>query len=63
MFVAIAVGIPATVAIVILLLRLPYNTLALVGVWRSAKAFNGPPALATAAQLLAAVWFAIMIIL
>jgi hypothetical protein len=63
MFVAIAAGVPAPAAIVFHLLPLPYNTLALVAVWRSAKTYDGASFWATAAQLGAVFWFAAMIVL
>jgi predicted anti-sigma-YlaC factor YlaD len=63
MFAAMAAGVPAAAAILFHLLPLPYNALALIAVWRSAKAYDGSGFWATAAQLVAAVWFAAMIVL
>ena len=63
MFAAMAAGVPAGLALLFHFLPLPYNTLALVSVWRSASTYGGPRYLAAAAQLAAAVWFAAMIVM
>jgi hypothetical protein len=63
MLIAIALGLPAEVAILIHFLPLPYNVLVLVSVWRSAMRYQGPPVFATAAQLLTALWFALALII
>jgi hypothetical protein len=63
MLIAIALGLPAELAILIHFLPLPYNLLMLVSVWRSAKRYQGPPVLATAAQIATALWFALMLIM
>jgi hypothetical protein len=60
---AMANGMPAPAAVAIHVLPIPYNILVLVGVWRSADAFAGHPALATAARVIAAVWFALMLVI
>jgi hypothetical protein len=61
--VAIAGGMPAPAAVAIHFLPLPYNFLVLVGVWRSADAFAGHPAIATSARIAAAAWFALMMVI
>jgi hypothetical protein len=63
MLIAIASGLPAELAILVHFLPLPYNLLVLIAVWRSAMRYQGPPALATAAQLVTALWFALMLII
>jgi hypothetical protein len=40
---ALASGLPAALAVVIFLLPVPYVLVAVVGVWRSADAYDGPP--------------------
>jgi hypothetical protein len=61
--VAIAGGMPAPAAVAIHFLPIPYNFLVLVGVWRSADAFAGHPAIATSARIAAAAWFALMMVI
>jgi hypothetical protein len=39
----LASGLPAALAVVIFLLPLPYILVAVVGVWRSADVYGGPP--------------------
>jgi hypothetical protein len=39
---ALALGLPAALAVVIFLLPVPYVVVAVVGVWRSADAYKGP---------------------
>jgi hypothetical protein len=63
MFAAVAAGIPIVAAILIHFLPLPYNVLALTAVWRSAQAYQGPKMWSHVAQLAAAFWFALMMIL
>jgi hypothetical protein len=60
---AMAGGMPAPAAVALHLLPLPYNFLVLVGVWRSADSFSGHPFIATSAQVAAAAWFALMIVI
>jgi hypothetical protein len=45
----------------IFLLPLPYNVLAVVGVWRSADTYNGPRHWATLARVAAVAWSLFMI--
>jgi hypothetical protein len=63
MFAALLTGLPSLIAIAMHLLPLPYNVLALVGVWRSASAYKGRPSHAAAAQTVAALWFILMLLL
>jgi hypothetical protein len=63
MFAALAAGIPAAAAVLIHFLPLPYNVLALTAVWRSAQAYQGPKMWSVAAQLAAAFWFAVMVLI
>lgn len=63
MFAALLAGLPSLIAISMHLLPLPYNILALIGVWRSAKAYKGPPSHAAAAQTAAVLWFILMLLL
>jgi hypothetical protein len=61
MLIAMTGGVPAEAAILLHFLPIPYNVLALVAVWRSAGASEGGGPWPVAAQLAAAVWFAVMI--
>jgi hypothetical protein len=42
-FALLAADMPAALAVVVFLLPLPYVVVAVVGVWRSAAAYPGPP--------------------
>jgi hypothetical protein len=53
---ALAAGLPAALAIAIFLLPVPYIVVAVVGVWRSAAAYDGPPHWATLARFAAVAW-------
>ena len=55
-FAAIAADLPAALAVVIFLLPVPYIIVAVVGVWRSAAAYDGPPHWATLARFAAVAW-------
>jgi hypothetical protein len=59
-FAAIAAGLPAALAVVIFLLPVPYIVVAVVGVWRSADAYTGPPHWATLARIAAVGWGGLM---
>ena len=63
MFAALLAGLPTLIAIAMHLLPLPYNIVALIGVWRSAKTYKGRPSHAAAAQAAAALWFVLMLLL
>lgn len=58
---ALAADLPAALAVGIYLLPLPYNVVAVVGVWRSADTYSGPPHWATLARAAAVVWSLFMI--
>jgi hypothetical protein len=53
---AIAVAIHDLIALAIYLLPLPYNVLAVVGVWRSAGSYTGPAHWAMSARIAVIVW-------
>jgi hypothetical protein len=63
MFATLLAGLPSLLAVAMHLLPLPYNILALMGVWRSANAYKGRPSHAAAAQTAAALWFILMLLL
>ena len=63
MFAALAAGLPSLLAVSLHFLPLPYNVMALLAVWRSARLYEGPRAHAAAAQLAAALWFVLMLLL
>ena len=47
---ALALGLPTALAVVIFLLPVPYVLVAVIGVWRSADAYDGPPHWASLAR-------------
>jgi hypothetical protein len=57
----LAADLPTALAVGIYLLPLPYNVVAVVGVWRSAETYAGPPHWATLARAVAVVWSLFMI--
>jgi hypothetical protein len=59
-FALLAADMSATLAVVIFLLPLPYVVVAVVGVWRSADAYPGPPHWAALARYAAVIWGGIM---
>lgn len=63
MFVALAAGLPSLLAIAFHFVPLPYNVLALMAVWRSASRYQGPRGHAATAQLAAALWFILVILI
>jgi hypothetical protein len=62
-FGAIASGLPAALAVVIFLLPIPYILVAVVGVWRSADAYDGPPHWAKLARYSSIVWGGMMAVI
>lgn len=54
-------GYPAALALVVNLLPVPWNAFLLVSVWKAAEREGGPPA--TTANVVAAIWFLVMIAL
>lgn len=58
----VAAGLPVPLAIVVFLLPAPYVVVAVVGVWRSADAYTGPPRWATIARYSVLVWGALIVL-
>ena len=56
-----AADLPTALVVGIFLLPLPYNVVAVVGVWRSADTYNGPRHWATLARVAAVAWSLFMI--
>lgn len=63
MFAALAAGLPSLIAVAMHLLPLPYNVLALMGVWHSANDYKGTPSHAAAAQIVTVLWFILMLLI
>jgi hypothetical protein len=51
-----ALNLAAVLAVAVAALPIPYNLLVLVGVWRSAGAYEGPRLLADLARIVSLVW-------
>jgi hypothetical protein len=60
--VILAVKWPALLALVIHVLPIPYNFVAVVGVWRSAARHQGSPHWAMAARIVVLAWAAVAIL-
>ena len=60
---SLASGLPAALAVVIFLLPVPYILVAVVGVWRSADAYDGPPHWAMLARYSLALWGGLMAVI
>ena len=58
--VLITVGMPIAAAIVGYGLSVPYNVFILVGLWRSAGAYNGPQFTATFMRVSGVLWMALL---
>ena len=56
-------GFPAVLPLAVHLAPLPYNVLVLVGVWRSAARYSGPPSWANLARGAIVIWTAAVTIL
>ncbi|MGH6768608.1 MAG: hypothetical protein ACRECO_06250 [Xanthobacteraceae bacterium] len=52
----LAANLPGLLALAVFLLPLPYNIVAVVGVWRSAARYSGPPVWANLARIAVVVW-------
>jgi hypothetical protein len=52
----LAADLPGLLALAVFLLPLPYNIAAVVGVWRSADRYRGPPAWASVARIAVVIW-------
>lgn len=59
-FAMLAADMPTVLAVVVFLLPLPYVVVAVVGVWRSAAAYPGPPHWAMLARYSSVVWGGLM---
>jgi hypothetical protein len=59
-FAVVAADLPGAVAVGVFLLPVPYIVVAVVGVWRSADAYAGPPHWATLARIGAVLWGGLM---
>jgi hypothetical protein len=55
-FAVLAGNLPGIVALAIFLLPVPYNVVAVVGVWRSADRYRGPPVWANLARIAVVAW-------
>jgi len=62
-FAVIAADLPAVLAAGIFLLPVPYTVVAVVGVWRSADAYRGPPHWARLARIAALAWGGLMVVI
>ena len=60
---ALALGLPTALAIGIFLLPVPYIVVAVVGVWRSAETYRGPPHWATLARYVSFAWGCLMVLI
>jgi hypothetical protein len=58
----LASGGPGWLSLAVFLLPTPYNVVAVVGVWRSAARYRGPPAWANAARIAVIIWAVIAIL-
>jgi hypothetical protein len=61
-FAALAAGLPGPLAVIVFLLPVPYIFVAVVGVWRSAAAYEGPPHWASLARAAAVLWGGLMVL-
>lgn len=59
----LAMDVPAAVAVIVFALPIPYNLLVLVGVWRSAGAYQGPRLWADLARVAIVIWAAAAVLL
>ena len=59
---AIVMDLPGAVALVIHLSPLPYTVACVVGVWRSAARYDGPPLRAEAARAAVLFWSGLLIL-
>lgn len=58
----VAAGLPPALAVAVFLLPAPYVVVAVVGVWRSADAYAGPPHRAALARYAVLVWGILMVL-
>ncbi len=59
----LAADLPTALAVGIFLLPLPYNVVAVVGVWRSADTYSGPRHWGTLARAAAVAWSLFMFVI
>jgi hypothetical protein len=59
-FAVVAADLPAALAVAVFLLPVPYILVAVLGVWRSAAVYVGPPHWATLARIAAILWGGLM---
>lgn len=59
----VVAGLPAVISLAVHLAPLPYTVLTLVGVWRSAARYAGPPVWATLARAAIVLWTAVVVVL
>ncbi|MFZ1413187.1 MAG: hypothetical protein WAS73_01210 [Defluviicoccus sp.] len=59
----VVAGLPAVIALAVHFAPLPYTVLTLVGVWRSAERYAGPPVWATLARAAIVLWTAVLVVL
>lgn len=62
-FAALALGLPGWLVLVLFFLPLPYLVVAVIGVFRSAERYEGPPARAAWIKAAVVVWAALMVAL
>jgi hypothetical protein len=62
-FAVVAADLPAALAVAVFLLPIPYILVAVVGVWRSAAAYVGPPHWASLARTAAVLWGGLMAVI
>ncbi len=62
-FAVVAADLPVALAVAVFLLPVPYVIVAVVGVWRSAAAYAGPPHWASLARTAAILWGALMVVI
>ena len=62
-FAVVAADLPAALAVAVFLLPVPYIVVAVVGVWRSAAAYAGPPHWASLARIAAVLWGGLMAVI
>lgn len=61
-FAALAADLPGILAVIIFLLPIPYIVMAVVGVWRSAAVYAGPPHWASLARAASVLWGGLMVV-
>jgi hypothetical protein len=62
-FALLAADMPTALAVVVFLLPLPYVLVSIVGVWRSAASYRGPPYWAMLARYSSMMWGGFMVLI